>query len=414
LFINYGGPKRLGHANIQPLFEEESMKKLFIIGFAALLLVAFTAPAMAKVKMGGIIFTDFYYVERDKNNSVAKGLTNPSNPDKYTITEIDTTGISRLNARWTNEDNVGMFIELGMGGARSGTGVSMRHGYGWWDINPAFTLMAGHSTTPFSQLNPSQLLGIHQGTIIGDGYGDWYSGRFAQIRGTWRFGKVGRLEVALVDQWKGNGGPWGTSYSEGGTDYQENTKLPRIDIGVPLHFGPVRLYPAILWSEKNVDENLSGVDNKIRIFAGALGAKAGFGPFGVALEGNWGKNMGNTGMGMGGSPSGSTFNTATIVNNNTIQDAETWSYWVDLSYKFGPVVPHFIFGQQKSSNKSAINQDQDVKTQMIGFSIPIDLAKGFRIRPEFMWYDDGKDKIGDSSTNMGKFGVYGVQFQITF
>ena len=49
------------------------MKKLFIFGIAALLLVAFTVPAMAKVKIGGIIFTDFYYLDRDEENSESMG-----------------------------------------------------------------------------------------------------------------------------------------------------------------------------------------------------------------------------------------------------------------------------------------------------------------------------------------------------
>jgi hypothetical protein len=408
------------------------MKKLFIFGIAALLLVAFTAPAMAKVKMGGIIFADFYYLDRDKNNSVAKGLANPANPDPYTVGIYELSQITRLNGRWTNEDNVGMFIELGMGtGGNAGSGVYLRHAYGWWDVNQSFQIMAGHSTTPFSQLNPSQLLGTYSGTIIGDGYGDWYSGRFPQLRGTFKFGKVGRIEIAFIDPSGGDRGPWVTTTDNWEVDPdtglivndpidepagQNNTKLPRIDIGVPLHFGPVRIYPAILWQEKNVDGLTTGVDDKIRTFAGSIGARAGFGPFGVAVEGNWGKNMGNTRMGMGGSPSGRGlgYANATVVNN-TIQDAETWAYWIDAYYKFGPVTPHFIFGQQKSTNKNALDQDQDAKTQMIGFSIPIALAKGFSIRPEFMWYDDGKDKIGDgTSTNMGKFGIYGVQFQITF
>jgi hypothetical protein len=85
--------------------------------------------------------------------------------------------------------------------ATSSNGVSLRHAYGWWDINPNFTIMAGKSTTPFSPLNPSQLLGTRSGSlnIIGVGYGDFYSGRFAQVRGTFKFGKMGRVELALVD-----------------------------------------------------------------------------------------------------------------------------------------------------------------------------------------------------------------------
>jgi hypothetical protein len=86
------------------------MKKLFIIGIAALLLVAFTVPAMAKVKMGGIIFTDFYYLDRDRENSQAWG----TGADPYQVTTIQVPNITRLYGRWTNEDNVGMYIEFGM------------------------------------------------------------------------------------------------------------------------------------------------------------------------------------------------------------------------------------------------------------------------------------------------------------
>jgi len=54
---------------------------------------------------------------------------------------------------------------------------------------------------------------------------------------------------------------------------------------------------------------------------------------------------------------------------------------------------------------------------MVGLSVPITLAKGFSLRPEFMWYDDGDLKQngpGGSSTDLGKYSIYGVQFQITF
>ena len=127
------------------------MKKLFMIGIAALLLVAFTVPAMAKVMIGGIIFTDFYYVDRDRDNSRTWGFGD----DPYQVTAIQVPYITRLNARWTNEDNVGMFIEFGIGQTAQGVvdknsnGVVLRHAYGWWDVNPNFQIMAGRAPPPF-------------------------------------------------------------------------------------------------------------------------------------------------------------------------------------------------------------------------------------------------------------------------
>jgi len=412
------------------------MKKLFVLGMAALLLVAFSVPAMADVKIGGIIFTDFYYLDRDKEN--AKFYRVGDGTSSFGNTAIQLPNITRLYARWTNEDNVGMYIEFGLGQNTGDTikqggaygaidtdsAANLRHAYGWWDVNPMFQIMAGKSTTPFSPLNPSQLMGTRSGSvnIIGVGYGDFYSGRFTQVRGTFKFGKAARLEIALVDPngtlVAGDYGPW-----EGGegVDYQTSTNIPRVDISVPIYLGPVHLYPGFLYQHRTVDKLSalnSGVDDNIDTYIGTLGFKSGFGPFGVEAEGQWGKNWGNTrglcGTSMPARISGAFLNTHT----GQIEDAETYSFWVDLSYKFGPVTPHLMYGQMKTETKAMAGTamvDQEAKSQMWGVSVPIQLAKGFQLRPELMWYDDGDlETDGQASTDLGKYMIAGVQFQITF
>jgi hypothetical protein len=404
------------------------MKKLFVIGIAALLLVAFTMPAMAKVKIGGIIFTDFYYIDRDKENALAKGVGDGKT--SYNTTAIQLPNITRLYGRWTNEDNVGMYIEFGIGqtgGAiddATDDGVGLRHAYGWWDVNPMFQILAGKTTTPFSPLNPSQLLGTRSGSlnIIGVGYGDFYSGRFVQLRGTFNFGKVARLAIALVDP----NGKLAAGDLHPVTSGVNNTTIPRIDIGVPLYLGPVHLYPGFCYQHRSYDNSTYGgkpIDNNINSYIGSLGAKLGVGPFALAAEGNWGKNWANMRGLAGTSPSVAwradgvnPISAATVDASNKINDAETFSWWVDLSFKFGPVTPHVIYGMQKSKNVLiGTNTKVEAKTQMVGLSVPIDLAKGFRIRPELMWYDDGDGQVaGSKSTDFGKYAIYGVQFQITF
>lgn len=404
------------------------MKKLFVIGMAALLLVAFTVPAMAKVKIGGIIFTDFYYLDRDKENAAFRGVGDGT--DSYNVTGIQVPNITRLYARWTNEDNVGMYIEFGLGqdggnlDFSASNGASLRHAYGWWDVNPMFQIMAGKSTTPFSPLNPSQLLGTRSGSlnIIGVGYGDYYAGRFAQVRGTFKFGKMARLEVALVDpngtqaggtidtynQWPA--GPW--------YDYtSNNTTIPRVDVSLPLYLGPIHLYPGFLWQNRTVDGPVSfdgsHVDDSVTTWIGTIGMKAGFGPFGFAGEFNYGENWANT-RGLAGVTGPSLISGASLKTDNSIENAETYSFWLDLSYKMGPITPHLIYGQMKTKNKFD-TLDIEARSQMFGVSVPIDLAKGFRIRPELMWYDDGDiDVDGHGSADLGKYAIYGVQFQITF
>ena len=74
-----------------------------------------------------------------------------------------------------------------------------------------------------------------------------------------------------------------------------------------------------------------------------------------------------------------------------------------------------MYGQMKSKNENAAGRKMEAKSQMWGVSVPIDLAKGFRVRPELMWYDNGDTTTeGSASVDNGKYAIYGVQFQITF
>jgi hypothetical protein len=398
------------------------MKKVFLSGALAVFFLMLALPGMAKVKIGGIVFTDFYYLDRSAANAEFSGVGN----DPYAVTTVQVPDITRLYATWTNEDNVGMYIELGMGqedgeiDLNQSNDVTLRHAYGWWQVTPGFRLMAGKSTTPFSPLNPSQLLGTRSGSlnIVGVGYGNFYSGRFAQLRGTYQFCKNARMALALVDpngsaRYIGAYGPW----SDFAIIAQNNTKIPRIDISLPFYVGPVYFYPSFMYQHRTVDIIGTGggsVDNDLDSYIGSLGFRFGMGPVSFVGEGNWGKNWGNT-RGLIGNSLPAIISSAMLDPfTNRIDDADTYSYWFDLSYRFGVITPHLVFGEMSTSNKY-LGFDLDSKSRMWGFSVPIDLAKGFRIRPEVMWYDDGELKIENvGNLDNGKYAIYGVQFQVTF
>jgi hypothetical protein len=114
-------------------------------------------PALAKSTLGGIIFTDFYVLSQDKESRVDS--TGNPNAESRTVSHVEVPNMSRLRARWSNEDKVGMYTELGLGGSQGSTGVKLRHAYGTWDISQTWQLMGGHSTSPFSPLFPSQTIG---------------------------------------------------------------------------------------------------------------------------------------------------------------------------------------------------------------------------------------------------------------
>ena len=392
------------------------MKRLFV-WFIALFLVAVSSNTVpAKVTIGGRVYVDCYYLERNRENSEYKKLGNVP----FTNTAIQVPNITRFNVKWTNEDNVGMFISLGVGQLSGGTtlstsdGVKLRHAYGWWDLTENFQILAGKTTTPVSPLLPYQMVGTRSGSlnIIGEGYGELYSGRFAQIRGTYHFTNTIRLAVALVDP---NGAALGNyaPYPDPNL-YQTNTKLPRIDLGLPIYVGPISIYTSFLYQRRTVDflaEDMDGLDKHIDTYIGSLGVLAGFGPFQLSAEGNWGQNWSNTGGGMGVSPPAR--NSAATIYDRQLDNTTTYGWWVEGSYRLGIVTPHIMYGQMKSEGDK---NPMLYKSWFWGISIPIKATKGFTVAPEFMWYDDGDDNrdAWDNRVNNGKYAIYGVQFQFRF
>jgi len=392
------------------------LKTLSLFFTVLLLLIFFTENASAKVTIGGRVYVDFYFLERNRENSQYKGLGNGT----FTNTAIQIPNISRFNVTWTNEDNVGMFVQVGVGQTGGGTvlsdsnGVSLRHAYGWWDLTDNFQVLAGKTTTPISPLLPYQMLGTRSGSlnIIGEGYGEFYSGRFAQIRGTYHFTNTIRLAVALVDP---NGAALG-NYApyDDRNSYQTDTKLPRIDVGLPIYAGPVSIYPSFLYQRRSVDflrGTMDGIDNHIETYIGSLGILAAFGPFQLSAEGNWGQNWSNTGCGIGVSPPAR--NSAATLYEGQLDDTTTYGWWVDGSYRVGIVTPHIVYGQMKSEGDK---NPMRYKSWFWGISIPIAVTTGFSVVPEFMWYDDGDDNRDqwDSRVDLGRYAIYGVQFQFRF
>jgi hypothetical protein len=79
----------------------------------------------------------------------------------------------------------------------------------------------------------------------------------------------------------------------------------------------------------------------------------------------------------------------------------------------GIVTPHIVYGQMKSEGGE---NPMRYKSWFWGVSVPIQVAKGLNLVPEFMWYDDGDDNRdeGDYRVDNGRYAIYGVQFQFRF
>ncbi|MFH1351121.1 MAG: hypothetical protein ABII26_09305, partial [Pseudomonadota bacterium] len=338
------------------------MKKFFIAVFAVMVLFAFTAPVMAKLDIGGIVFVDLVYDKRTAEDVAPKlpGVAQLANDWKQL--QLCVPNISRFKATWTNEDNVTMYIEVGFNGTYESVlspqadneALNLRAAYGQWKVNESFELMVGYDGTMFSQLSPNQLIGTcNTFQVVGLAGGNVYSGRVNQIRGTWRmpWNPKDRLAIAIV-------GParWALPQvaafanvrdaalaipadpASGLAAATEETTIPRFDIGMPLHFGPLSIYPSAMWAEQNYDQALAGADDSVRTYALSLGLSYAMGPFTFDGEINYGENLNNQ-------------NFLVICGNalavaharqysdradgqlNRVSDTEFLGWWVDLGFK---------------------------------------------------------------------------------
>jgi hypothetical protein len=433
------------------------MKKLLIAGFALLALVAFTAPAFAETHVGGLMQLDFYWWTQSKeviHGGVAAGQSTAESDN--TSVRIITPAMARFNVRWTNENNVGMYFELGVGGVSgseypdveevegvdsytagdfntANNGVNLRFFYGWWDVTPKFQMLAGWNTTPFSILNPYQLVGEEANLkVIGIGYGEWYSGRFPQLRFGYFPGGIDdktagvfrSIEIAFIDPHAGawaNAGNFSQVNPANPSSYPTpDSVIPRIDVGARIYAGPVKIYPSIMWQRQSFDDVASG-DDSINSWGAALGAIFGIGPVDLRGEFNYGQNVGNTRGAFNVGPHGMPGGTAALIqtgatNTTSIFDTTSWGWWIDASMKMGFGTPHLVIGQARNENDEAPVANQwETTTMMIGVSCPISLAKGFTLIPEIFYWDNGDDnKSGSTTVDNGTEWTYGVEFMVAF
>lgn len=440
------------------------MKKLLIAVLALGLVAAFSVPAIAATHVGGILFTTIAWDDRDADKmdrtavTAAQRAARPGVQDN-TLLHIFNTAASRFYTKWDNEDNVGLYFELGtnFGMHENQEAVYMRHYYGWWKVNPGFRLLVGMDTSPFAPLNASalayfnflddgstDLAGI-ECNAISAGYGNIYVERCAQIRGEFDFGPH-FLHIALCD-WTNTsnaanvigtaviptGGP-GFAWNDGvglrasnvaGAFVAEDTKLPRLDIGAKVQAGPVAIYPGFSYLKRSFNMVMPGDDDSVVGWAGSLGAKFGVGPFTFTAEGNIGKNWDDIAL-IDGVTNAAAVNAMSMImvppgqTNRVVYDTDCWGWFIDISFKMGIATPSIYYGVQKAENEDypGTASDWAFKNWNLGFRVPINVAKGFQIAPEYVHSDFGDEIVGVGGVrgdrDWGSYDRYGVMFQITF
>jgi hypothetical protein len=412
------------------------MKKFFIVAVACLLAVAFTAPVMAEVKVGGIVFTDIMWDRR--SDDFMQTTTGGVNQDSVTMVRMHETLASRVYFKWANDDGVGMHIELGLGGTVEGLGgqsgpegVYLRHAYGWWKKSDGFRLLVGMTTSVFSPLNSAQLMGfalVGDGTFgvagwrahaINVGYGNIYVERCPQIRGEWYFG-ANFLKIALAD-WLNDGWnrvPAGRPAAAGEVVI-EDTKIPRLDVGMKFMLGSWALYPGFTYIERTYEGTAPGVEDDFTVWAASLGLKGGAGPVTLTLEGNYAQN-GSAGGLFGGTTSRATgFGAANPRYNavtGNIYDTDTWCGFINVAFKVAHATVNLMYGIARTDQDNGPGVgDVTFTSEQYGISVPIPIAKGFIVRPEVFYIDENDMEIsGAPDVDLGTQWIYGINFQIVF
>lgn len=361
------------------------------------------------------------------------------NQDSVTMVRMHETLASRVYFKWANDDGVGMHIELGLGGTFEGgggqlgpEGVYLRQAYGWWKKSDGFRLLVGMTTSVFSPLNSSQLMGfalVGDGTYgiprahaINAGYGNIYVERCPQIRGEWYFG-ANFLKIALAD-WLNDGQlgktPAMINDVAGGQVAIEDTKIPRLDVGMKFMLGSWALYPGFTYIKRTYEGTAAGTDDDFTVWAGTLGLKGGVGPVTITLEGNYAQNGASGGLfgantsyatgPYGGNP------TATRNVNGKLYDADTWCGFINIAFKVAHATVNFMYGYANTEMDQGPGVgDIEYTSEQYGISVPIPIAKTFIIRPEIFYIDENdREQSGVPDVDLGTQWIYGVNFQIMF
>lgn len=395
-----------------------------------------SADALARSTFGGIIYTDVYSINKDsKNNS--GGVTSGGTADaaSFNASRLELPNITRLRASWTNEDDLGMYIEFGIGGASGATGVNTRQAYGTYKFNDRWQILVGQSTSPVSPLFPEQLMGnnapssastspasIGGGHNTGKGYGDFDGNRNPQVRLTYSFpNQKGAVAVALLDP---NQGRNLTLPGALPTAPARDAKLPRIDVGAAFNFYDVRVFPGFSYQKQSYNGVASGNEDSLDTWVASVGVQTGKGPFEVSAEYNAGRNWRNASYSLGNSSATLGSGAATYLDSGRtrIADSNNQSYWVDLGWRMTTKntssTLHLVYGEATSEvDDGPLSVRSDNKSKMIGLSWPIEtpwIARGLTVRPEIYLYDEGKSTIGSTEVDFGDEVLAGVQMQFTF
>jgi hypothetical protein len=389
--------------------------------------------------MGGMITFDMYY--QNINDANASGGVAPgavAGSDSLNVTQMNLPlPLNRLNAKYTSDDGmIGGFIEVRGGTNRGDTGVVWNYGWIDWRFNPNVYLRIGRQTQSFAIMAPKQAVGWNSRggrRLILNEFGNIHGGSSRDsIRLYWKFNDMIRLELQAMDP---DSDPAGISAANGvvtgpgvaavAPAATEDMAIPRFDIALPISVGNWVIEPSGTWLQTRYANIPGGSDDDYQIYGLAVGIKGGIGPVIIGGEFTYGQNLGaaNHAGSINWQPS------AYIDGNGflRVEDTTGYAWWFHLGFKLGPATIYGIVGNNNTDNDGdpavpsitaggADGLEWDVDRWAYGVSVPISVAKGFTIQPEFMYYDydSSAKRAGIDGVDMGSQWILGVQWMLRF
>jgi len=332
------------------------MKKLFVL-FIVLL---FAAPALA-------VDWNFYGSARMETwwqeNNLTDGSTAAGQNDSDLIWDLETS--SRLGAK-VKADAVRGHFEFGINEST----VTSRRIYGTWDFGPA-TLKVGKDYTPVKQFISGQASNEDLGLL---GVGTAYGSRHGQLALSF-----GGFEIALIN-------PQNPGLKQAGDD--RNEWLPKIEAAFGMGFDMFNFN--ILGGYQTLNEETLGNDDfDIQSWILAADAGVNFGPLYFKGSVSYAQNGGDAGWNIDGLVTDGA--TSTINNQgDDVDDVDTLMYALIAGFKFTDAMwIEAGWGYREDSYDAPGADDQDAWSAYV--QLPIALAPGMWVIPEFSYYDFDKN-----------------------
>jgi len=363
------------------------MKKILMFALAALLVVAFTVPAMAATKTTeerlAALETDAAEWQFFGSARMSTFWYNKNKEYTGTYDDQDLAWDLQGNSRF------GALVKSGdiSGGFEYGTGVSLRKLYGEWDFGGG-SILVGQTYTPIDSFYSNQVYGGDEDLLS---FGGIYDGRQPMIRL-----KVGGFQFAAVK-------PSTAALSHDEVD----TKIPELQAAYGFNAGPVGL--KFLGGYNQYDTVNALTDNGYSITSWLVGAGVTFGAGPFYLNGNiyGGRNLGPMGMyqRVADDP---VFDGTEYQDNNSIGWLAVAGFKVSDMFTIEAGYGHI------QSKTDVFNVSIEDAAQSYYLQAVITIAKGFFIVPEIGVFDDKTLDVGPLSINEGKDQYFGLKWQINF